>query len=347
MFDQTKHDALKLTDSREYWRPMRYPDLYAMAEDHRKMNWTKEEVRTLNEDISDFKTKLTDLERKPLEAMLLYFTQVDTDVGASYVSELMPLYSQPEMNYWWAQVIQREATHVDNYALLPEQFGIADTEYPLMLELEHIKEQRLFIQAKCLSGGFWDRIATLTKHIVCEGIGIYGIFLMLINYQRFGLMKCLGQEIVSWSARDENDHVRGLTWFVKQELQENPEAMTDPMREAIRQMFRVGVDNAEELTKFFFSLGEIRDLTVEEVVMTLKQIANIRAEDMDCGLGILYPEVVDLPLLPQVGLLFTGSELANFFETSNTAYGFYSGEWEYPTHEVVPDFEMMERIANG
>ena len=347
MFNKSKHDQLKLTDQREYWKPFRYPELYEMAEAHRKMNWTKEEVRTLNEDISDFKTKLTEFERKPLEAMLLYFTQVDTDVGASYVSELMPLYNQPEMNYWWAQVIQREATHVDNYALLPEQLGIPDTEYPRMLQLEKIKEQRLFIQAKKQSGEFWERISTLTKHIVCEGIGIYGIFLLLINYQRFGIMKSLGQETVSWSARDENDHVRGLTWFVKKEVEENPEAMTEPMREAIRSMFYVGVDNAEELIKFFYSLGEIKDLTVDEVVMTLKQIANIRAEHMDCGLGVLYPEVVDLPLLPQVGLLFTGSELANFFETSNTAYGFYSGDWEYPTEPIIPDYKMAEVLLNG
>ena len=35
-------------------------------------------------------------------------------------------------------------------------------------------------------------------------------------------------------------------------------------------------------------------------------------------------------------------------ETSNTAYGFYSGEWEYPKEgEVIPDWELADNLLNG
>lgn len=42
------HYDLKLTNSRAYLQPRRYPEAYKMAEDHRRMNWTREEVRTLH-----------------------------------------------------------------------------------------------------------------------------------------------------------------------------------------------------------------------------------------------------------------------------------------------------------
>ena len=54
-FNQETHDALRLIDGRDYWKPFRYSELYNLAETHRKMNWTIEEVRKLRDDIKDWK----------------------------------------------------------------------------------------------------------------------------------------------------------------------------------------------------------------------------------------------------------------------------------------------------
>lgn len=344
-FNQTKHESLRLTHKREYYKPFRYPQFYDMATTHQELNWNRKHIKTLNEDLSDFEAMFEE-ERLPLEAMLLYFTMVDVDVGSSYFKNLASFYNHPEILMWIARVADREATHVDCYDMLPEQFGLNPERYSEILNIEAIKEQHIYLTSKAHTGELWDRLSTLVKHISGEGIGIYGVFLPLVNYSLHGRMKSVGLEIVSWSARDENEHVVGLSELFNIEVQENKEAYTEAMRETLRTMIQICVENTDKVIDYFYSLGIIKHLTADQVKTSLRQIANARSEHI--GLGILYPDVVDVAPIEAMQMLFTGSEMANFFETSNTAYGFYSGEWEYPKEgEVIPDWELADNLLNG
>lgn len=344
-FNQTQHEALYLTDERAYYKPFRYPQFYDMATTHQELNWNRKHIKTLNEDLSDFEAMSAE-ERAPLEAMLLYFTMVDVDVGASYFKNLGRFYNHPEILMWIARVIDREATHTDCYDMLPEQFGLRPERYSEILEIEAIKDQHIYMSAKGHTGELWDRMSTLVKHIAGEGIGIYGVFLPLVNYSLYGRMKSVGLEIVSWSARDENEHVVGLSELFNIEAKENSEEYTEAMRETLRVMLQICVENTDKVIDYFYSLGIIKHLTADQVKTSLRQIANARSEHI--GLGILYPDVVDIAPIEAMQMLFTGSEMANFFETSNTAYGFYSGEWEYPKEgEVIPDWELADNLLNG
>ena len=346
LFNQLDHEALRLTDERSYYKPFRYPQFYQMATTHLELNWNRKHIKTLSEDVSDFHA-MSEVERTPLEAMLLYFTMVDVDVAASYFKNLASFYSHPEILMWIARVADREATHTDCYDMLPEQFGLRPERYSEILNIESVNEQHMFMAAKAQEGSLWDRLSTLVKHIAGEGIGIYGVFLPLVNYSLYGRMKSVGLEIVSWSARDENEHVVGLSELFNIEVRENESEYTEPMREALRNMLRICVENTGKVVDYFYSLGEIKHLTAQDVKDSLHQIANARATAI--GLGILYPEYEEKETNPVMKLLFTNSELANFFETSNTAYGFYSGEWAYPEdpENFRTDYEEAQRIMEG
>lgn len=349
-FNQKAHDELTLTDKRDYFKPFRYPEIYALAETHRKMNWTLEEVRKIGSDIKDWKDlgKNNPEEQAVYKFLLLYFTQADVDVAGSYFENIARWYRQPEHRYWLAHVINREATHVQCYDMLPEQFGIPKTEYSEMLDIDAVYDQREFMIANAEADSFEDRVLTLTKHICGEGIGIYGIFLMLINAQRFGKMTCLGQEVVAWSARDENQHVDGLTWFINQEITENPSALTDELKNTIVQMFMNSVERGVALARCAYSKGSLRDLSIEQIEVFLQQLANARIRQLNIGIDAVYPNVTK-ELLPQVGLLFSKSSLVNFFEASNTNYsiGSLTGEWEYPGEDFKTDFEIEQELLNG
>lgn len=346
-FNQSNHDALTLTDSREYFKPFRYPELYEMAETHRKMNWTIEEVRKLSHDIKDWKELDAD-EKAVYQFLLLYFTQADVDVAGSYFENLSKWYTQPEQRFWLAQVIHREATHVQCYDMLPDQFGIPKTEYCEMLDIDAVYDQREFMIGVAQANTFEDRLLTLTKHICGEGIGIYGIFLMLINAQRFGKMTCLGQEVVAWSARDENQHVDGLTWTANTEISENPSELPPELINKIVAMFKNSVERGVALAKCAYSKGSLRDLSIEQIEVFLKQLANARISRLNIGVDSVYPDV-SKDVLPQVGLLFAKSSLVNFFEASNTNYsvGSLTGEWEYPDGDFQTDYDIEQEILNG
>lgn len=318
-----------LTEKRPYYKPFTYPWAYNYAEEHRRMNWTKEEVRSMHEDILDWHS-MTEEKRKPLELLLLYFTQADWDVGDSYIENLLRWYKMPELRMGLIRTVDREATHVDNYDMLPEQFGIPHRNYQALLDVDSIYDQHQFMVAKPSDDSVEQRLFTLVKHICGEGISIYGIFLMLLNESRFGRMKCLGQEIVSWSARDENQHVSFLTKLFNTELEQNPEVDLNLVRHQVVSLFKLAVSRAIEYAKTVFSYGDLEDLNVEQVSYFLMQLANARIRRLNIGVDKIY-EVDDIVQLDWASALFRGS-LDNFFETAGTNYqiGALVGDWEYP-----------------
>jgi ribonucleotide reductase beta subunit family protein with ferritin-like domain len=348
-FNQQEHDALTLTDRRDYWKPFRYPELYNLAETHRKMNWTIEEVKKLGQDVKDWKTLDKD-EKAIYQFLLLYFTQADVDVAGSYFENLAQWYTQPEQRFWLGQVIHREATHVQCYDMLPDQFGIPKEQYCEMLDIDEVYDQRDFMTKQTINGNFAShRCLTLVKHLCGEGIGIYGIFLMLINAQRFGKMTCLGQEVVAWSARDENQHCEGLTWLFNQELAEHPYLRNDEVFvSTVLTMFIHAVERGIALAKCAYSKGSLRDLSIDQIEVFLKQLANARISQLNIGIDKAYPDVTD-EILPQVGLLFAKSSLVNFFEAASTNYsiGSLTGEWKYPEPDFQTDHEIEQEILNG
>ena len=329
------HLELTLTSPRAYLQPRRYPEAYQMAEDHRRMLWTKEEVRSLHEDVADWKA-MSPEERAPLQFLLNYFTQADVDVASSYFERLAKHYSQPELRMLLGRIIDREMTHVDCYDMLPDQFGIPRIEYSEMLKIDVVADQRAFMFSKQFEGqGVVERLADLVVHICGEGIGIYGIFLMLLSPSRFGKMKSLGQEVVSWSARDENDHCYSLTWFFNKEIEENPEFVGSEkyheLRQAIIDMFKGAVERGVAYAKAVLNKGPIQGVVLDEIEVFLKQLANRRIQKLHMGFEKIFPEVGDILELDWASDLFASS-LDNFFETAGTNYqvGAMTGKWEYP-----------------
>ena len=327
-----KHEDLTLTSTRPYYQPFKYQWAYDFAEEHRRMNWTKEEVRTLHEDIADWKS-MSETERAPRQFLLNYFVQADVDVGASYFDNLAKWYKQTELRMAIGRIIDREMTHVDNYALLPDQFGIPLTEYAEMLKIDEVAEQHDFMIQQAQSDDIYQRLATICRHTCGEGIGLYGIFLMLLNDQRFGRMKSLGQEIVSWSSRDENHHCFFLTKLFNTEIEENTDYTKqniDLLENMVVQMFKNSVTRGVNYAKAVYKRGELPDLTIEQIEMFLKQLADVRVKKLNLGIETIYG-TSNILELDWATMLFSGS-LDNFFETAGTNYqiGALTGEWEYP-----------------
>lgn len=351
MTTQIPFEKLKLTDSRSYYREFKYPWAYQFAEEHRRMNWTREEVRTLHEDVADWKS-MTEEQRAPRQFLLNYFVQADVDVAGSYFDNLGRWYRQPELRMALARIMDREATHVDNYDMLPDQFGIPLSDYSEMLAIDEVADQHDFMIAPVIGDDLRSRLITLNRHICGEGIGLYGLFLMLLNDQRFGKMKSLGQEIVSWSSRDENHHVWFLTKLFNTELEENQEVF-DADKNFIPQliedtiaMFKNSVQRGVNYAKAVFARGSLPGLSVEEIEMFLMQLANARIKKLNLGVDQIF-DVPSIVQLEWASMLFGGS-LDNFFETAGTNYqiGALTGEWEYPPEGFMKDSDAAKELMD-
>ena len=339
--------SLKLTDHRAYYQPLRYPFAYNFSEEHRRMNWTREEVKTLHEDVADWNA-MTEEERAPRQFLLNYFVQADVDVAGSYIENMFPCYTQPELRMALVRIVDREATHVDCYQMLPDQFGIPKTEYAEMLTIDEIADQHDFMIQKAHDGSYYQRLTTICRHICGEGIGLYGIFLMLLNDQRFGRMKSLGQEVVSWSSRDENHHCFFLTWLFNTELEENQGVIPlEEIRDFVIAMFKNSVQRGVSYAKAVYKRGALPGLTVEEIETFLMQLANVRIKKLNIGVEKIY-DLPDYLLLDWASTIFSAS-LDNFFETAGTNYqiGAMSGEWEYPPADFKKESDYFASLMDS
>src|SRR5690606_22344366 len=95
-----------------------------------------------------------------------------------------------------------------------------------------------------------------------EGVQLFASFAILMNFQRFGKMKGMGQ-IVSWSARDESLHTTSIIRLFRTFCQENPEVMTDELKRDIYIICDKIVSLEDAFIDLAFGMGGVSGLDPE------------------------------------------------------------------------------------
>jgi len=82
----------KLTQERSYFKPFNYAWAYDSWLKHEQSHWLHTEV-PMNEDVKDWKTKLSNEEKAFLTNIFRFFTQGDIDVAGGYVNNYIHISS--------------------------------------------------------------------------------------------------------------------------------------------------------------------------------------------------------------------------------------------------------------
>lgn len=312
-----------LLTPRSYYKPFEYPKAFEFYEQHEKMHWLPDEV-PLNQDVLDWKNKLTENEKNFLTQIFRLFTQSDVDVAGAYANKYIPLFPKPEIRMMLLGFAAREAIHIQAYAHLIDTLGMPETTYKQFMEYEAMKEKHDFIEG--LMGADKDMIVQQIAAFSAftEGMQLFSSFIMLLNFTRFNKMNGMGQ-IISWSIRDEAQHVEGMTWLFKEFLKEHRDIWTDELKSQLYVIAEKMVELEDKFIDLAFETGGVEGLTVEEVKKYIRYIADRRL----IGLGMKGIFKVKTNPLPWVEEILNAPEHANFFETRATAYskGSLSGSW--------------------
>ena len=186
------------------YKPFRYPWAFEFWQKQQQVHWMPEEV-PLGEDIKDWSTNLTAVEKNLLTQIFRFFTQSDVEVGANYMENYMPLFKPVEVRMMLASFSNMETIHIAAYALLLETIGMPDAEFSAFMEYDEmaakhdylgkfgVETEKDILTSMAVFGGF------------TEGLQLFASFAMLMNFPRMNKMKGMGQ-IVTWSIRDESLH---------------------------------------------------------------------------------------------------------------------------------------------
>ena len=265
---------LRLTDDKNFFKPFNYPWAYESWLKHEQSHWLHTEVPML-EDVKDWKKKLTDQQKYFLTNIFRFFTQGDIDVAGAYVKNYLPFFPQPEVRMMLAGFAAREALHVAAYSHLIETLGMPESTYNEFLEYKEMADKHDYFTS--LAGQNENTIAQQIAAFSAftEGMQLFSSFIMLLNFPRHGLMKGMGQ-IVTWSIVDETQHAESMIKLFRTFVEENRDIWNDKLKSEIYTIAEKMVELEDRFIKLAFELGDMPDLTAEEVGTYIRYIADRR-----------------------------------------------------------------------
>ena len=315
----------KLTDTRDSFKPFSYPWAYDAWLKHEQSHWLHTEV-PMNEDVKDWKKKLTKEEKQFLTHIFRFFTQGDIDVAGGYVKNYLPYFPQPEVRMMLLGFAAREALHIAAYSHLIETLGLPDTTYNEFLAYQEMKDKHDYVMDISDKNGTKENTAL---HIAVfsaftEGMQLFSSFVMLLNFPRQGKMKGMGQ-IVTWSIVDETMHAENMIKLFRTYINENREIWNDELKSSIYTIAEKMVELEDRFIDLAFGLTEMEGLTIDELKKYIRYIADRRL----ISLGMKGIFKVKRNPLPWVEEMINAPTHTNFFENRATDYakGAHSGDW--------------------
>jgi ribonucleoside-diphosphate reductase beta chain len=315
---------MNLLEERDYYKPFNYPWAFEMYKKQQQMHWMPEEV-PLQDDIKDYKEKLTPANRALVDNIFRFFTQADVDVCCGYAKHYLPTFKQPEIRMMLVSFAAMEAVHQEAYSLLLETLGKSEDEYQKFTEIQAMSDKHEYLTDFNMRDKHEMAKTMAVYSGFTEGVQLFSSFAILLNLPRHNLMKGMGQ-IVTWSIRDETLHVEGMSKLFRTFIAENPELWTDKLKYEVYCAAERVVELEDSFIDVCFENADIEGLTASEVKEYIRYIADRRL----LGLGmkaIFHSTENPLPWLDQQ---INAVEHTNFFENRATEYAKSTtqGNWQ-------------------
>lgn len=305
---------MSLLNAPPIFKPFNYPWAYDAWLMQQRIHWLPEEV-PLADDVKDWKTTLTDAERHLLTQIFRFFTQADIEVNDCYMKHYSQVFQPTEVQMMLAAFSNMETIHVAAYSHLLDTLGLPEAEYQAFLSYKEMKDKYDYMKTfgTDTPAGIARTLAAFGAFT--EGLQLFASFAILLNFQRFGKMKGMGQ-IVAWSARDESLHTESIIKLYHTFMAEHPYIEGVEHRRDIYKVCDTIVNLEDAFIDLAFGVGGIQGLCAQDVKSYIRFIGNRRLSQL--GLQPMYT-VLKNPL-PWMDEILNGVEHTNFFENRVTEY---------------------------
>jgi len=179
-------------------------------------------------------------------------------------------------------------------------------------------------------GSYRDIALSLGKQVFIEGVGLFALFAMLLNYSRVGLLPGMC-DVNLWSIRDESMHVEGNSVVFRIFLSEHPRIVNDEFKKELYETRRKCIEIEDAFIDAAFAhLSEESQkklkITCEETKQYIRAVADYRGEQ----LGLKKEYNVQNPFT-WLDWVTSSSGMENFFEVNTTNYSKGSMTGSYNT----------------
>jgi ribonucleoside-diphosphate reductase beta chain len=306
---------MSLLDAEPIFKPFMYPWAYDAWKKQQQIHWLPEEV-PMADDVKDWKKNVTEPERHLLTQIFRFFTQADIEVNNCYMRHYSQVFKPTEVLMMLSAFSNIETIHIDAYSHLLDTIGMPEVEYQAFTKYKEMKDKYDYMQGFNVNSKA-DIAKTLAVFgAFTEGLQLFASFAMLLNFQRFGKMKGMGQ-IIAWSVRDETLHTISIIKLFRTFVEENPEIWTQELKEQIAESCQTIVKHEDAFIDLAFDFeGAIEGMAAIDVKRYIRYIADRRLTQL--GLNEIYH--IERNPLPWLDEMLAAPEHTNFFENRVTEY---------------------------
>jgi ribonucleoside-diphosphate reductase beta chain len=317
---------MSLLDAKPIYKPFAYPWAYDAWLMQQRIHWLPEEV-PLADDVRDWKKNLAPAEKNLLTQIFRFFTQADIEVNNCYMKHYSQVFKPTEVQMMLSAFSNMETIHIAAYSHLLDTVGMPETEYQAFMKYKEMKDKYDYMQQFSVANEM-DIATTLAAFGgFTEGLQLFASFAILLNFQRFGKMKGMGQ-IVTWSARDETLHTNSIVRLFHTFVEENKDKIDiTELRNRLSHICQTIVEHEDAFIDLAFHIeGSVQGLSSREVKLYIRYIADRRLIQLEC-LPVYHIAKNPLPWLDEI---LNGVEHTNFFENRVTEYtkAATTGAWE-------------------
>lgn len=326
--DDKMTKKIKLTDPRNSFKPFTHPKCYDLWLAHESIHWLHSVVN-MQQDVNDFKKRLSPSQKNFLTQILRLFTQGDIDVAGGYVNNYLPVFPQPEVRMMLLGFAAREAVHIAAYSHLLETLGFPDSTYNEFMDYQEMVDKHDFVSSITMNK---DK-HSVVQHMCAisaftEGMQLFSSFVMMLNFGRNNLMPGM-TKIITWSIIDESTHCEGMTYLFREFIKENRDIWTDSLKTELYEIAKKMVSLEDAFIDLAYKSMDGTEFTQplpkEDMHTYIRYIADRRL--IALGLkGIFKQKKNPLPWVDEMTALPSHS---NFFEQDESSYskGGLTGSW--------------------
>ena len=210
--------------SRENILPYEYPQLLKYKDAIRHSYWIDTEYN-FTEDISDFRSKITDNEREVIKRTMLAIAQIEVNVKTFWgdLYKRMPITEIGDVGFTFAE---SEVRHKDAYARLLRILGLED-EFKTVVEQPAIKNRIKYLK-KYLDGTRSRDDKMYTKSVLLfslfiEHVSLFSQFLIMMSFNKDrNVLKGISN-VVEATSKEEDIHGNFGAEIINIIKKENPD----------------------------------------------------------------------------------------------------------------------------
>ncbi|NFG25105.1 ribonucleotide-diphosphate reductase subunit beta [Clostridium botulinum] len=282
--------------------------------------WIPEEIN-LAQDLKDYK-KLLPEERTAYDKILSFLIFLDS-IQTANLSNINSYITASEINLCLTIQSFQEAVHSQSYSYMLDSICSPEERNEILYQW---KDDEILLKRNKFIGDLYNEfinnpneynlIKTLMANYILEGIYFYSGFMFFYNLERNGKMPGSAQEI-RYINRDENTHLWLFRNIIKELQSENPESFTTYLKNELKEMMRIGVEN--EILWGHYVIGDkIQGINKKLIEDYIKYLGNKRLKEI--GLGMLFEGFEENPATWVDVVANSNSVKTDFFEAKSTAY---------------------------